>query len=224
MLMKDIPSDERPRERLVQYGSEVLSHIELLAILLRTGTKQQSVMQLATKILTTSNGIHGLVDMTLEELMSVKGIGEAKAVQVLAGIELGKRLGRSKWNEDMIIRKPQDAAHLMMSELRHLPKEHFVCLFLNTKNYVIAKETMSIGTLNATLVHPRDVFRSAIKHNSASFICLHNHPSGDPAPSREDISLTTRLVETGKLVGIELLDHIIIGDGRFVSLKEQGHL
>lgn len=224
MLMKDIPFEERPRERLLQYGSDVLSHTELLAILLRTGTRHHSVMQLATEILTLSNGIHGLVDMTLGELMSIKGVGEAKAVQLLAGIELGTRLAQRKAKDDVVIRKPEDAAQLMMNELRHLPKEHFVCLFLNTKNYVIAKETMSIGTLNATLVHPRDVFRSAIKHNSASFICLHNHPSGDPAPSQEDISLTARLVETGKLVGIELLDHIIIGDGHYVSLKEQGHL
>ena len=222
--LKDVPLEERPRERMLHYGAAALSHVELIAILLRTGTTNQSAIQLATTILSRCGGLHGLIDMTKEEMMSVKGIGEAKASQLQAGIELGRRLSRSRLGHSIIIRSPRDAADHVMDELRYLKKEHFLCLFLNTKNHVIARETISIGTLNAALVHPREVFRAAMKHNSASIICVHNHPSGDPTPSSEDISLTKRLAEAGQLVGIELLDHVIVGDGRFVSLKEHGHL
>lgn len=163
-----------------------------------------------------------LVDMSAEELMAIKGIGSAKAVQLKAGIELGLRLARTRMDEPVVIRSPRDAADVLMEQLRYLQKEHFVCLFLNTKNHIIAQETLSIGSLNASIVHPREVFRAAIKRSSASILCAHNHPSGDPAPSPEDISLTSRLKEAGEIVGIEVLDHLIIGDGEFVSLKEQG--
>jgi len=223
-ILKEVPAEERPRERMLHYGAAALSHVELIAILLRTGTNNQSAVQLATTILNQCGGLHGLIDATKEELMSIKGIGEAKAAQLQAGIELGRRLSRSKLGQSTVIRSPRDAADLVMDELRYLKKEHFLCLFLNTKNHVIARETISVGTLNAALVHPREVFRAAMKHNSASIICVHNHPSGDPAPSSEDIILTKRLTDAGQLVGIELLDHVIVGDGRFVSLKEHGHL
>ncbi|GIO70105.1 RadC family protein [Paenibacillus cookii] len=221
-MLRDIPHQERPRERMLQYGASAVSNAELLAILLRTGTKQESAIHLAQRILHQVGSMRRLVDMSAEELMAIKGIGSAKAVQLKAGIELGLRLARTRMDEPVVIRSPRDAADVLMEQLRYLQKEHFVCLFLNTKNHIIAQETLSIGSLNASIVHPREVFRAAIKRSSASILCAHNHPSGDPAPSPEDISLTSRLKEAGEIVGIEVLDHLIIGDGEFVSLKEQG--
>ncbi|SFE24190.1 DNA repair protein RadC [Paenibacillus catalpae] len=223
-LLRNVPHEERPRERMMQYGAEALSHTELLAILLRTGTKRESAVHLAGKILKECGSLRNLLDMSMNELTAIKGIGPAKAVQLRAGIELGRRIVRSGQGEIVTVRKPQDAANYVMEELRYLKKEHFVCLFLNTKNHIIARETLSVGTLNASLVHPREVFRAAVKAGSASIICVHNHPSGDPMPSPEDITLTKRLVEAGELMGIEVLDHLVIGDGRFISLKEHGYM
>ncbi|WP_336784518.1 RadC family protein [Paenibacillus sp. MMO-177] len=223
-LLRNVPHEERPRERMMQYGAEALSHTELLAILLRTGTKRESAVHLAGKILKECGSLRNLLDMSMSELTAIKGIGPAKAVQLRAGIELGRRIVRSGQGEIVTVRKPQDAANYVMEEMRYLKKEHFVCLFLNTKNHIIARETLSVGTLNASLVHPREVFRAAVKAGSASIICVHNHPSGDPMPSPEDIALTKRLVEAGELMGIEVLDHLVIGDGRFISLKEHGYM
>ncbi|WP_308634765.1 RadC family protein [Paenibacillus silvisoli] len=223
-MLKDIPAIDRPRERMLAVGAEALSHAELLAILIRTGTKRESAVLLASRLLKECGSLRGLVDMSVAEMTKIRGIGAAKAVQLRAGIELGRRIARSERVELPVIRRPEDAANLVMEELRYLKQEHFVCLFLNTKNQVILKETLSIGTLNATLVHPREVFRAAIKCSSASLICVHNHPSGDPTPSAEDVALTHRLMEAGELVGIDVLDHLVIGDNRFISLKEQGHL
>lgn len=222
--LRDIPQDERPRERMLQQGAQALSNAELLAILLRTGTVAESAVRLAERILRESGSLRSLTDMRLEQLTSIKGVGPAKALQIQAGIELGRRLARAAFEERPVIRSPHDAAGLLMEELRFLNKEHFVCLFLNTKNHVIGQETVSVGSLNATVVHPREVYRSAIQRSSASIICAHNHPSGDPTPSSEDIDLTSRLAEAGRIVGIELLDHLIIGDRKFVSLKEKGLL
>ena len=186
--------------------------------------QSESAVHLAARILQQSGSLRGLVDMGQAELTRIKGIGPAKALQIRAGIELGRRLARSRQGETVTVRRPQDAADYLMEDLRYLHVEHFVCLFLNTKNHITAKETLSVGTLNASLVHPREVFRAAIRHGSASIICAHNHPSGDPTPSPEDTSLTRRLAEAGELVGIDVLDHIVIGDGRYISLKEQGLL
>ncbi|WP_411343514.1 RadC family protein [Paenibacillus sp. WLX1005] len=221
-LLRDIPHEDRPRERMMNYGAEALSHAELLAILLRTGTRDESAIHLATRILKQVGNIRQLVDLSIEELTEIRGIGTAKAIQIKAGIELGRRITRTSRDEAIAIRSPKDAADLLMEQMRYLQKEHFVCLFLNTKNQIISQETLSMGSLNASIVHPREVFRAAIKCSSASVICAHNHPSGDPTPSPEDISLTRRLVEAGHLIGIEVLDHVVIGDTRFVSLKEQG--
>jgi len=221
-MLREMPDEERPRERMMTVGPKALSHTELLAILLRTGTKQESAILLASRILNECGSLQGLVDMSISELTEIRGIGPAKAIQLKAGIELGLRLSKSSGDKLRIVRKPADAAEAVMEELRYLKKEHFMCLFLNTKNHIIAQETLSIGTLNASLVHPREVFRAAIKCSSASIICVHNHPSGDPTPSPEDVTLTKRLQEAGELVGIEILDHLVIGDNRFISLKEQG--
>ncbi|AQS57403.1 RadC family protein [Novibacillus thermophilus] len=221
-MIRDVPPDERPRERLMQYGAAALSNAELLAILLRTGTSSLSAVHLAERILAHTGGLKGLTDSTIESLVELKGVGPAKAIQILAGVELGRRISRSLPEERFTVRSPQDAADLMMDELQHLAQEHFVCLFLNTKNQVIGKDTIFIGSLNASIVHPREVFRRAIQRASAAVICLHNHPSGDPSPSAEDRNVTKRLQEAGKLLGIDVLDHIIIGEQSFYSMKENG--
>lgn len=220
--MRDVPMEERPRERMLRAGAGALSNAELLAILLRTGTINESAVALAQRLLIEAGGLRRLVEMNTEQLTALKGIGHAKALQVQAGIELGKRLVRTAQPETVTIRSPHDVSQLMMEELRYLQKEHFVCLFLNTKNHVIGQETLSIGSLNASIVHPREVFLAAIKRSSASIICVHNHPSGDPTPSPEDIDITRRLVEAGSVIGIDVLDHVIIGDLTSVSLKELG--
>lgn len=222
MVLRDTPQSERPRERMKHQGAQAMSNAELLAIILRTGTVAESVVRLAERILREAGSLKGLNEMRLEQLTAIKGIGPAKALQIQAGVELGRRLSGSAPEERYTVRTPHDAAELLMEDMRYLNKEHFVCLFLNTKNHVIGRETISVGSLNATIVHPREVFRSAIQRNSASILCAHNHPSGDPAPSREDIELTKRLAEAGAVVGIEVLDHLIIGDGCFTSLKEKG--
>lgn len=222
VVLRELPKEERPRERLLQFGAEALSNAELLAILIRTGTISESAVKLADKVLAAAGDLRNLVDLTVEQLETIKGIGKAKALQLKAGIELGRRLSRSGLQDMPLIKSPKDAADLVSDELKYLQKEHFVVLFLNTKNRVIGKETLSIGSLNASIVHPREVFRSAIQRSSASIICAHNHPSGDPAPSPEDIEVTRRLRDAGQLIGITMLDHLIIADQSFVSMKELG--
>ncbi|MEY4479361.1 MAG: hypothetical protein RLZZ267_39 [Bacillota bacterium] len=221
-VMREVPVEERPRERMQINGAEALSNAELLAILLRTGTKNVSAVQLAQQLLMKTNGIHGLVEMTTGELTTVRGLGTAKALQIKAGIELGRRLAKTSRDELFAVRSPEDAAAFLMEDLRYLKKEQFVCLFLDTKNQIVCQETLSIGSLNASIVHPREVFRAAIRHGSASIICAHNHPSGDPTPSPEDLNITKRLREVGELIGIPVIDHIVIGDRKFVSLKQRG--
>jgi DNA repair protein RadC len=223
--LRELPLDERPREKMLQRGADSLSHAELLAILLRTGSARETAVGLAGKILKECGSLRNLVSMSVEEITRIKGIGPVKAIQIKAGIELGKRVSRQQAFQDVpLIRSPKDVAALMMEDMRYLQKEHFVCLFLNTKNRVIAQETLSMGSLNASIVHPREVFLAAIKRSSASIICVHNHPSGDPTPSPEDIELTARLVEAGEIIGIDVLDHIVLGDPGFVSLKEKGYM
>ncbi len=224
MTLRDVPNEERPRERMLQFGAQALSNAELLAILLRTGTFAESAVMLAQRVLAECDGLRNLVDTSVEQLTAIKGIGLAKALQIQAGIELGRRLARSSKNKTVTIRSPRDVAEYVMEDLRYLQKEHFICLFLNTKNHVIGQETLSIGSLNASIVHPREVFRAAIKRSSASIICAHNHPSGDPSPSPEDIELTKRLMEAGNIIGIDVLDHVVIGDRKYVTLKEHGYM
>jgi len=223
--LRESPPDEQPREKMLERGPDALSNAELLAILLRTGSARETAVGLAGKILKECGSLRNLVNMSVEEMTRIKGIGPVKAVQIKAGIELGKRVSKLQSLRDApLIRSPKDVADLLMEDMRYLQKEHFVCLFLNTKNRVIAQETLSMGSLNASIVHPREVFLAAIKRSSASIICVHNHPSGDPTPSPEDIELTARLVEAGEIIGIDVLDHIVLGDHRFVSLKEKGYM
>ncbi|PHD72659.1 hypothetical protein COF64_20565 [Bacillus sp. AFS043905] len=224
MLIRDYPKEERPRERFLQDGPQSLSNQELLALLLRTGSREESVLQLSGRLINSFKGLRLLKEASVEELTVIKGIGEAKAIQILASIELGRRINNLNDQDRYVIRSPEDGANYCMEEMRFLSQEHFVCLYLNTKNQVLQKTTIFIGSLNASIVHPREVFKEAFKRSAASIICLHNHPSGDPSPSREDIEVTKRLVECGKIIGIEVLDHIIIGEHKYVSLKEKGYL
>ncbi|MEK5232726.1 DNA repair protein RadC [Lysinibacillus sp. FSL K6-0232] len=222
-MIRDVHMEDRPRERLLRQGAKSLSNQELLAILLRTGTKEESVLMLANRVLNVFERLHYLKHATIEEMMAIKGIGEVKAIQLLAAIELGRRLAQKNNDEKFTIRSPEDAAAYLMPDMTSLNQEHFVVLFLNIKNQVIHKQTIFIGSLNASIVHPREVFREAVKRSAASIICAHNHPSGVPTPSTEDIEVTQRIVEAGYIIGIEVIDHIIIGDHQFVSLKEKGY-
>lgn len=178
IMIKDVPKEDRPRERLLKLGSGHLSNQELLAILLGSGTKAESVMSLSDRILMHFEGLKLLNDATIEELMAIKGIGTAKGVLILSAIELGRRMNQYKPDERYIIRSPEDGADYVMEEMRSLNQEHFVVLFLNTKNQIIHRQTIFIGSLNASIVHPREVYREAVKRSAASIIVAHNHPSG----------------------------------------------
>lgn len=224
IMIRDVPQDERPRERLLKEGAQTLSNQELIAIILRTGTVNESVLQVSQRLLRQFEGLKLLKDASVEELTKIKGIGKAKAVQLMASIELGKRFGRLNMDETYTIHSPEDGANYVMEDMRFLQQEHFVSLYLDTKNKVIHKQTVFVGSLNASIVHPREVFKEGLRRSAASIICFHNHPSGDPTPSREDIEVTKRLVEAGKIIGIDVLDHIVIGDRNYVSLKEKGYV
>ncbi|WP_438319126.1 RadC family protein [Sporosarcina sp. FA9] len=224
MMIRDVHLADRPRERLIRQGAESLSNQELIAILLRSGSKKESVLVLANRVLSSFDKIQDLKNATIEEFMTINGIGEAKAVQLLAAAELGKRVYRKHSEGRYTIRSPEDAAAYLMTDMSSLSQEHFVVLFLNVKNEIIHKQTLFIGSLNSSIVHPRDIFREAVKRSAASIVCAHNHPSGNPSPSPEDIEVTKRLIEAGSIMGIELLDHIIIGDHKFISLKEKGYM
>lgn len=222
VTMKDLPKDIRPRERLLREGPEVLSDIELLAILIRTGTNKGNALDISEKLLTKVGGLSQLIDSTVEEISAIHGIGQIKAAYIKAALELGKRLDRTPVLDKPKITSPRDVSNLLMAEMRRYDREYFKALCLNTKNQVISIETVSIGSLSASIVHPRELFKNPIKRSSAALILVHNHPSGDPTPSSEDIEVTQRLCEAGKILGIEVLDHIIIGDRKFTSLREKG--
>ena len=222
LTIKELPADERPREKMLANGAHNLSNAELIAILLRTGTPQESALRLAEKLLYKHQGLSGLGALSPQEISQLKGIGLAKAVTIAAAVEMGKRISILPMGDRPVIHSPQDAADLMMPRLRYENKEHFIALLLSTKNHVLAISTISLGSLNASVVHPRELFHAAINHSAASVILVHNHPSGDPSPSQEDISLTKRLVEAGRILDISVLDHVIIGDGRYISFKEKG--
>lgn len=225
MRIQSLPVQERPLEKAERYGIGTLSNTELLALILRTGVSGRSALSLAEDVLAVcEDGLFDLGCMDFEELESIRGVGSGKAGAVLAAIELGKRLSASRQPDRPRITCAQDAASLFMEKLRYEKKEHFVCLYLNAKGEILVSENVSIGELTSTVVHPREVFRSAIRRSAASVLFLHNHPSGDPAPSEQDLQTTKRLVEAGKILGIGVLDHIIIGDGRFESLRRIGAL
>jgi DNA repair protein RadC len=217
-----MPAGERPRERLRAYGEAALSNAELLAIILRVGMAGENVLDVAARLLSEHGGLVGLARLNFDELCSARGLGEAKAAQLRAALELGRRLAATGPEDRTTIRAAQDVATLVQSEMALLDQEQLRVLVLNTKNQVLAIRTISSGTVNQSQVRPAEVFRPAIRMNGTSIIVVHNHPSGDPTPSREDIAITRELVEAGRLLDVEVLDHIVIGLGRFVSLKDRG--
>lgn len=219
--IQDIPEEERPRERLIRNGPESLSNAELLGIILRTGSREENVVNLCSRIL-TKYSIKQLSLANVSRLMQVHGVGKAKAAQIAAVFELARRLETFVEEPKRKVCSPKDVYILMYPKMREQKKEKFITLCLDTKNQILKEEVISIGSLNASIVHPREVFKSALMESSASVIMVHNHPSGDPSPSREDIMVTEKMVEGGKLLGIDVLDHIIIGEGRYVSLKDEG--
>ncbi|MFZ0544147.1 MAG: DNA repair protein RadC [Candidatus Promineifilaceae bacterium] len=218
----DMAMGDRPRERLLQVGERALSTAELLAINLRTGVGGENVVRLAERLLAHFGGLPGLARATIAELQTLKGIGPAKAIEIKAALELGRRLLASMPEERPQVTTPADAANLLMSEMTFLEQEHLRVVLLDTRNRVLSIPTVYIGSLNTSVVRVGELFRPAIRNNAAAVIVAHNHPSGDPAPSPEDINVTRQIVKAGKLLDIDILDHIIIGRQRFVSLKERG--
>ena len=218
--LNDYPEQLRPRERMALWGAEKLTDVELLAILISTGNKETNVLELASNVLQAHKGITGLQNLTLSELTQEKGIGKAKATTILAAVELGKRVHNSTVAYRPIINDSTDAGVLLESRMRHLDREHFCVVLLSANNAVIGIETISIGTLTNTPVHPREVFKPAIRQSASAVVLAHNHPSGDCMPSEDDIYLTERLVEAGQIIGIHVIDHIIVGEDRYYSFSD----
>ena len=221
-MIRDIPEGERPRERLRLRGAPALSNAELLAILMRTGNSSESVLDMAARLLADFHGLEGLARATHDDLCEIRGFGEAKAAQVLAAAELGKRLAVARGEERHSIHSPEDAAALLTPEMGALDQEHLRVLCLDAKNRVMANETVFIGSVNMTGVRAAEIFRTAVKQNYPGIMVVHNHPSGDPTPSAQDVAVTRGLVQAGRALGIELLDHIVIARDGHASLKQAG--
>lgn len=224
MKIKELANNQKPRERLLNNGPAHLSDGELLAILINTGGKGFSSLDIANELLKSVESLKQLKALSINDLNKVKGIGLYKALILKAAFELGERMHSGSLDEKIQITSPQDVANFMMGKMEHLTQEKFIVLFLNSKNVVIKQKTIFIGTLNSSIVHPREIFSEAIKCASNAIVVLHNHPSGDTTPSKEDISATNRLRECGEILGIDLLDHIIIGDHTYMSMVEDGYL
>ncbi|WP_317311249.1 DNA repair protein RadC [Clostridium thermobutyricum] len=219
----DIPKSERPQEKLISQGASVLTNTELLALILRTGVKGENVINLSQRIINELNGLDGILTASLEDIKSIRGIKNSKGSQILALAELVKRIKTLKTKElNPRISNPKELAKLLYPEMSCLNQEILKLIVLNTKNEIVKTKDVFKGGLNSSLVHPREIFNEAIKSSAASIIISHNHPSGDPTPSKEDIAITKRLSDCGKLLGINLTDHIIIGNNKYVSLREKG--
>ncbi|MCK5699108.1 MAG: DNA repair protein RadC [Candidatus Aenigmarchaeota archaeon] len=221
LMLKDMQRCEMPRERLLKYGPEALSLSELLAIIIRCGTRDENVLDLSRRILSEFD-ISQLQDITVGQIKKFKGIKNAKAAQIIAVFEIAKRVSTTRQPFKLKIENSKDIRDYLMPKMKNLKKEHLIGLYLDTRNNLIKEETISIGTLNSSLIHPREIFRSAVIEACASVILVHNHPSGDPTPSKDDITVTKKIIQASEVIGIELLDHVIIGNERYVSLKEDG--
>jgi DNA repair protein RadC len=225
LKIKDLPVSERPREKMAEYGAESLSNRELLGVLLRTGTKDESALDLADRLLVEFSGLAGLMEASFSELRMVKGIGQAKAAVLRAAFVLAKRARAETKNcYQQVVEHPQDVAELLVEKMCDLDKEHFYVVMLNSKHAVIGIRTVSIGSLDAVLVHPRELFKDPIRKGASAIILAHNHPSCDPTPSEEDLLLTKRLVQAGDILGISIEDHIVIGGRKYLSLREHNLL
>lgn len=224
--MKELYKEERPYEKCLKHGTKALSDAELLAVVIRTGTKGENVCQLAGRILSLPGyeGLRGLNRISLERLCAVKGIGQVKAIQLKCLAELAGRMAKAEAAKRLCFRTPETIADYFMEDLRHAEQEELHALFLNTRNMLLKEKLMFKGTVNASLVSPREIFMEALECHAVQLILIHNHPSGDPTPSREDILMTGRISKTGDMLGIKLLDHIVIGDHCYASMREQGTL
>ncbi|MBE5957880.1 MAG: JAB domain-containing protein [Lachnospiraceae bacterium] len=225
LLMRDLPEKLRPYEKCLRYGADSLSNEELLATIIKTGTNGESSIEVARRILKLNNGDGSLISimhLSIEELMTVKGIGKVKAIQLKCVAELSKRIARSNAKEQLNFSKPSTIAEYYMEEMRHLEVEHLYVVFLDTKCRKLADKVMFMGTVNSSVISPREILIEALRVNAVNIIMLHNHPSGDPTPSKGDIASTKRIAEACKIVGVRLIDHIIIGDRTYVSLNENG--
>jgi DNA repair protein RadC len=220
--VRDLPRMERPRERLQKFGPEALSAQELLALVIGRGIPKKSVMNIAQELLVKFGNVKAISQATIEELSQIKGIGLAKAAQIKACFELGRREDLEPELKNFDIKDPKAVVKAIRASIKDKAKEHFKLILLNPRNKIIGISTISIGTLNASLVHPREVFKDAIMHSAASVVLAHNHPSGDPEPSEDDLKITKKLVDSGKILGIEVLDHIVISKSNFLSFKERG--
>jgi DNA repair protein RadC len=219
-LIRDLPATERPRERLRDYGPGALSTGELLAIVLRTGASRESVLAMATRLLSRHGGLVGLARAGFGEMCQERGLGEAKAAQIKAAFELGRRLASAQPEERATVRSPQDVANLLRPEMGLLEQEEVRVVLLNTRNQVLAVHTVYRGSVNTSQVRVGELFREAVRQNCPALLVVHNHPSGDPTPSADDVAMTRQAVEAGRLLDIEVLDHLVISQQRFVSLKE----
>ena len=223
LRIEDMAAEERPSNRLMSSGATSLSNAELLSIILKSGSVAENAINLSQRILSQFD-LKQLSAINAPQLMKIHGIKSGKAFQIVACFELARRLETFDSSSKFKINSPEDVYRRLYPAMRESKKEHFVELCLDTKNQIIREDTISIGSLNANVVHPREVFRTALIESAAHIIVAHNHPSGDPTPSREDIDITKKLVETGKIMGIDVLDHVIIGDCRHFSMKEAGHI
>lgn len=224
LSVKLLPPEDRPRERLLRIGATGLSSVDLLTVLLRTGTRASSAAEVAGGLLVSYGSLQALSQAGPDELLRQCGIGPAKAGAVLAAFELGRRAHAALPARRPLVRAPGDVAAMLAPEMRHLDREHFRAVLLNTRHEVLDVTSVAVGGLDSAPIHPREVFKEAIRRSAAAVILVHNHPSGTPEPSGDDLRITARLHEAGRVVGIEVLDHIIIGDGRFVSLRDRGAL
>jgi len=223
MTIHDLPISERPRERLQRLGVEALSAQEILALILGRGIAGESVMVTAQRLLSQFGNLKGIGSASLEELAQVKGIGVAKASQLKAASELANRLeSYSEGRDKQLVKTPDDVANLVQGKLKGKKKEYFLAILLDSRNQLIKVAEISVGSLDSSIVHPREVFKEAVSATAASAIFVHNHPSGDPEASEDDIKLTKRLAEAGEIMGIDVLDHVIIGDKKYLSLKREG--
>ncbi len=222
LMIRDLPDDLRPRERMLYAGPSALSTAELLAIILRVGNRGENVIRMSERLLSEFGGLPGLAQANFEELCRTHGIGDAKATQIKASLELGRRLMAAAPQERLQVRSPLDVANLLMLEMSLLEQEQLRVVLLDTKNFIIRVHTVYTGSLNSAVVRISEVFREPIRTNSAAIVVTHNHPSGDPTPSPEDVRVTEMIVEAGALLDIDVLDHLIIGRNRFVSMKERG--
>ena len=225
LTVKELPTSERPYEKCERYGAVALSDAELLAVIIRTGTQKLRAIDLAVNILNYSTaypGLKGLNYLTMKELTRIKGIGRVKAIELLCLTELTRRMAKETASNHLRLTTPQSVADYYMQDMRHLTREQVILLMMDSKNRIIKDMVISEGTVNTSIMPTREVFIHAVKYEAVNIILLHNHPSGDPTPSAEDIRVTKRIAEAGGLIGISLMDHIIIGDNRYISLKEQG--